>query len=223
MGAGSERQTRGSKMVLGFGTILEYFGLGDITGVDIFFAAMAVIGTILFIIYFILVLIGGVADGIADSIPFLDVNLEMDAEGVFHMLTIQGLLSFMMMFGIFGLAASQADQNSIVAILAGSIAGIASMWIVGKVFQAVASLETDGTVVHSEALGAKGTVYRRIEPGQTGQVQVEFQSALRTCNAVAEDETMRIETGKFVTVVGNISEMLIVRPLSVADAIVQEE
>ncbi len=181
------------------------------------------IGTILFIIYFILVLIGGVADGIADSIPFLDVNLEMDAEGVFHMLTIQGLLSFMMMFGIFGLAASQADQNSIVAILAGSIAGIASMWIVGKVFQAVASLETDGTVVHSEALGAKGTVYRRIEPGQTGQVQVEFQSALRTCNAVAEDETMRIETGKFVTVVGNISEMLIVRPLSVADAIVQEE
>ena len=210
-------------MVLGFGTILEYFGLGDITGVDVFFAAMAVIGTILFIIYFLLVMIGGVADGIADSIPFLDINLEMDAEGVFHMLTIQGLLSFMMMFGIFGLAASQADQNAIIAILAGSIAGVASMWIVGKVFQAVASLETDGTVVHSEAIGAKGTVYRRIEPGQIGQVQVEFQSALRTCNAVAEDDTMQLDTGKFVTVVGNISEMLIVRPLSISDAVVQEE
>lgn len=219
----SGQVVRGSKMVLGFGTILEYFGLGDITGVDVFFAAMAVIGTVLFIIYFLLVMIGGVADGIVDSIPFLDINLEMDAEGVFHMLTIQGLLSFMMMFGIFGLAASQANQNGIVAILAGSIAGIASMWIVGKVFQAVASLETDGTVVHSEALGAKGTVYRRIEPGQTGQVQVEFQSALRTCNAVAEDETMRIDTGKFITVVGNISEMLIVRPLSVSDAVRQEE
>jgi membrane protein implicated in regulation of membrane protease activity len=219
----SERNDRGSSMVLGFGTILEYFGLGDITGVDVFFAAMAVIGTILFIIYFLLVMIGGVADGIADSIPFLDINLEMDAEGVFHMLTIQGLLSFMMMFGIFGLAASQADQNAIIAILAGSIAGIASMWIVGKVFQAVASLETDGTVVHSQALGAKGTVYRRIEPGQTGQVQVEFQSALRTCNAVAEDDTMQLDTGKFVTVVGNISEMLIVRPLSISDAVVQEE
>ena len=218
-----EHKNRGSSMVLGFGTILEYFGLGDITGVDVFFAAMAVIGTILFIIYFLLVMIGGVADGIADSIPFLDINLEMDAEGVFHMLTIQGLLSFMMMFGIFGLAASQADQNAIIAILAGSIAGVASMWIVGKVFQAVASLETDGTVVHSEAIGAKGTVYRRIEPGQTGQVQVEFQSALRTCNAVAEDDTMRLDTGKFVTVVGNISEMLIVRPLSISDAVVQEE
>ena len=93
--------------MLGFSTILEFFGLGDISGIDVFFAAMAVIGTILFIIYFILVLIGGVADGIADAIPFLDVSFEMDAEGVFHMLTIQGLLSFMMMFGIFGLAVSQ--------------------------------------------------------------------------------------------------------------------
>jgi len=209
--------------MLGFSSIMDFFGLGDITGIDVFFAAMAVIGTVLFTIYFLLVLVGGVADGFLDAIPGLDINLEMDAEGVFHMLTIQGLLSFMMMFGIFGLAASQADQNAIIAILAGSIAGVASMWIVGKVFQAVASLETDGTVVHSEAIGAKGTVYRRIEPGQTGQVQVEFQSALRTCNAVAEDDTMRLDTGKFVTVVGNISEMLIVRPLSISDAVVQEE
>ena len=77
-------------MVLGFSTILEFFGLEDISGIDVFFAAMAVIGTILFIIYFALVLIGGVADGLADAIPFLDVNFEMDAEGVFHMLTIQG-------------------------------------------------------------------------------------------------------------------------------------
>ena len=39
-------------MVLGFSSILEFFGLGDISGIDVFFAAMAVIGTILFIIYF---------------------------------------------------------------------------------------------------------------------------------------------------------------------------
>ena len=39
-------------MVLGFSTILEFFGLGEISGIDVFFAAMAVIGTILFLIYF---------------------------------------------------------------------------------------------------------------------------------------------------------------------------
>ena len=210
-------------MVLGFSTILEFFGLEDISGIDVFFAAMAVIGTILFIIYFALVLIGGVADGIADAIPFLDVNFEMDAEGVFHMLTIQGLLSFMMMFGIFGLAVSQGDYGALPAIAAGTVTGLASMWMVGKVFQAIAGLETDGTVVHSQALGAKGTVYRTIMPGKSGQVQVEFQSALRTCEAVAEDETLKIETGKFVVVTGNVAETLVVKPLSISDAVAEEE
>ena len=210
-------------MVLGFNTILEYFGLGGITGIDVFFAAMAVIGTILFTIYFALVLLGGVAEGLADAIPFVDASFELDAEGVFHMLTIQGLLSFMMMFGIFGLAVSQGDYGALPAIMAGSIAGIASMWVVGKVFQAIAGLETDGTVVHNQAHGAKGTVYRTIKPGQSGQVQVEFQDALRTCEAVAEDETLTIETGKFILVVGNIAEVLVVRPLKVKDAMASEE
>jgi len=210
-------------MVLGFSSILEYFGWGDISGIDVFFAAMAVIGTILFMIYFALVLIGGVADGIADAIPFLDVNFEMDAEGVFHMLTIQGLLSFMMMFGIFGLAVSQGDYGALPAIAAGTITGLASMWMVGKVFQAIAGLETDGTVAHNQAHGAKGTVYRTIKPGQSGQIQVEFQDALRTCEAVAEDETLAIETGKFVIVTGSIGEILVVKPLKISDAIAEEE
>ena len=210
-------------MVLGFSTILEFFGLEGIEGIDVFFAAMAVIGTILFTIYFILVLMGGVAEGLADAIPFLDVSFEMDAEGVFHMLTIQGLLSFMMMFGIFGLAVSQGDYPAGLAIGAGSIAGLSSMWVVGKVFQAIAGLETDGTVVHNQAIGAKGTVYRTIRPGESGQIQVEFQDALRTCEAVAEDESLTIPTGKFVVVVGNIAEILVVKPLKVADAIAEEE
>ncbi len=210
-------------MVLGFSTILEFFGLEGIEGIDVFFAAMAIIGTVLFTIYFILVLIGGVADGIADAIPFFDVSFEMDAEGVFHMLTIQGLLSFMMMFGIFGLAVSQGDYPAGLAIGAGSIAGLSSMWIVGKVFQAIAGLETDGTVVHNQAIGAKGTVYRTIRPGISGQIQVEFQDALRTCEAVAEDEGLTIETGKFVVVTGNIAEILVVKPLKVADAMAEDE
>jgi hypothetical protein len=209
--------------MFGFSSILDYFGLGDISGIDLFFAGMAVVGTVLFIIYFALVLVGGVADGFVDAIPFLDINLEMDAEGVFHMLTIQGLLSFIMMFGIFGLAVSQSDYGSLPAIFVGTVAGISSMWMVGKVFQAIASLETDGTVIHSEAMGAKGTVYRTIRPGQSGEVQVEFQDALRTCEAVAEDEGLQIDTGKFVVVTGTIAEILVVKPLKVADAVDQQE
>ena len=97
------------------GDFLEMVGLGGITGVDVLFAAMAIIGTLLFIIYFLLILIGDFTGGLFD--------FEMDADGVFHLFTIQGLLSFIMMFGIFGLSVSQADQNAFVAIIAGTIAG----------------------------------------------------------------------------------------------------
>ena len=190
-----------------FGDFLELIGLGGITGVDILFADMAIVGTFLFIIYFLLILIGDFTGGMFD--------FEMDADGIFHLFTIQGLLSFIMMFGIFGLSVSQADQNAFVAIIAGTIAGTFSMYIVGKVFQMMASLEKDNTVEHAQAIGARGTVYRTIHPGKTGEVQVEYQGALRTESAVAKDETLKLETGKFVEVVDVITERLIVIPLDI--------
>ena len=190
-----------------FGDFLDLIGLGGITGVDVLFAAMAIVGTFLFIIYFLLILIGDFTGGMFD--------FEMDADGIFHLFTIQGLLSFIMMFGIFGLSVSQADQNAFIAIIAGTVAGTFSMYIVGKVFQMMASLEKDNTVEHSQAIGARGTVYRTINPGKTGEVQVEYQGALRTESAVAKDETLKLETGKFIEVVDVITERLIVIPLDI--------
>ena len=118
------------------GTVLGWFGLEGITGVDVLFAACAIIGTVLFILYFILVMITGAADGMLEVAGF---DFEMDAAGVFHMFTLQGLLSFIMMFGIFGLAVSQSgdNTNAVLAVLAGTAAGTASMYLVAKVFQAM--------------------------------------------------------------------------------------
>ena len=162
-------------------------------------------------------MIGGVADGALGAVG-VDIDLEMGAEGVFNMLTIQGLLSFLMMFGIFGLAVNMETEIPTLAILAGTIAGTISMWLIGKVFQMLKSLEVDATVQHNQAVGAQGQVYMTILPGQSGQVQVEFQSALRTCSAVLEDDTATLETGKFVEVIRTIGETLIVRELSLQES-----
>ena len=193
-------------------TILGFFGLEGISGVDVLFAACAIIGTILFLLYFVLVMLTGAADGMLEVAGF---DFEMDAAGVFHMFTLQGLLSFVMMFGIFGLAVSQSgdNTNAVLAVLAGTAAGTASMYVVAKVFQAMQSLESDGTVVHNKALGARGTVYRRIDPNKPGQVQVEFQGALRTRSARSDDEAATLETGSLIEVVDTIGEILIVAPL----------
>ena len=48
-----------------------------------------------------------------------------------------------------------------------------------------------------------------------GQVQVEYQGALRTESAMAKDESLKLETGKFVKVVDAIAERLIVVPLDI--------
>ena len=202
--------------------VLDLVGLGGITGIDILFAVMALIGTVLFLIYFILILIGGVADGVLEVAGF-DADFDMGAEGIFHKLTIQGILSFIMMFGISGLAVTQSDGGDLLAIAVAVVSGIFSMWIIGKVFQVMKSLEVDSTVKHSLAVGAQGKVYMEIKAGQTGQVQVEFQNAMRTCDAVLEDEKWSLDTGKFVEVVKVIGETLVVKPLSVASVMAEEE
>jgi len=193
-----------------FGDLLDFIGLGGITGIDILFAVMAIIGTVLFLIYFLLVLLFGFAD---DMLPF---DMDMSADGIFHLFTIQGILSFMMMFGIFGLAMTQADQHSLIAIIVGVLAGSISMYIVGKIFQMMKGLEMDNTIKYSEAIGAKGTVYRTINAGEHGQVQVEYQGALRTSDAVAQDDKLIIQTGKFIKVIDAIGETLIVEPLDIS-------
>ena len=202
--------------------ILDLVGLGAISGVDVLFAVMSIVGTFLFLIYFILILLGGVADGALEFAGF-ETDFDMGAEGIFHMLTIQGILSFIMMFGIAGLAVTQSGGADLIAIFVAAVSGFFSMYIIGKVFQVMKSLEVDGTVKHSLAVGAQGKVYMEIRAGETGQVQVEFQNAMRTCDAVLENETASLKTGKFIEVVKAIGETLIVKPLSVNTYVSEEE
>ena len=87
------------------------------------------------------------------------------------------------------------------------------MYIIGKVFDILRGLESDGNVVYSNAIGSKGRVYLTIPKGKDGQVQVEFQGALRTMTARAEDDTIEIGTGALIRVTDTIGDLLIVESL----------
>ena len=119
-------------MEISIPSFLDFIGLGSVSGIDILFAAMAVIGTTLFVIYFLLLIIGGFADGVLDGV--FGIDFDMDSGFAFELLTLQGILSFIMMFGIFGLAVSQANDSTLMAIGAGTLAGLVSMYIMGKVY-----------------------------------------------------------------------------------------
>lgn len=198
-------------MEISIPSFLDFIGLGSVSGIDILFAAMAVIGTTLFVIYFLLLIIGGFADGVLDGV--FGIDFDMDSGFAFELLTLQGILSFIMMFGIFGLAVSQANDSTLLAIGAGTLAGLVSMYIMGKVYHLFRGLESDGNVDHMNAIGAKGEVYVSIPAGEAGQVQVSYQNALRTMAARSKDPEMSIPSGAMIQVVDHLGSTLIVEPL----------
>ena len=189
-------------------SLFELVGLGDVSGIDMLFASSALIGGILLVLYFFLLMIGGIATDIFDGLFGIDVDMGADAS--FKALTFQGIMAFLMFFGLAGLYVTKSGGGPSPAILAGAIAGGASMYFTGKLFELFVNLQQDGTVELSEAIGAKGQVYLRISDEGVGQVTVEVNEAQRTFNAKSEDGA-GIATGDFIEVVDTIGEVLVVK------------
>ena len=179
------------------------------TGLEMVFGFCALIGSLLFLLYFGLVLIGGVFEGVVEGV--FDIDVDMGSDFSFKAITFQGVVAFVMMFGLVGLAVMQSTTNDTIAVFGGSVAGIMSMFAINKLFHMFYGLESDGTVQHNQAIGAKGLVTTRIRKGSPGEVQVTYQHALRTEAAVCEDEDMELNTGTMIEVVDVIGTRLIVK------------
>ena len=188
--------------------LFELVGLGDATGVELLFAASALVGGILFVLYFFLLMIGGIATDLFDGLFGIDVDMGADAS--FKALTFQGIMAFMMFFGLAGLYVLKSDGGPSMSVLAGAVAGGTSMYFTGKLFELFVTLQQDGTTDLSEAIGSKGQTYLRIGNNGVGQVTVDVNGAQRTYNAKSEDDAV-IGTGDFIEVVDVIGEVLVVK------------
>tara|TARA_Y100001970_G_scaffold293294_1_gene439118 strand:+ start:727 stop:1329 length:603 start_codon:yes stop_codon:yes gene_type:complete len=190
--------------------IFELLGFGEATGLELIFAASALVGGVLFLLWFALMMIGGVAADVFEGLLGLEGVGDLGADASFKALTFQGLMAFLMFFGLAGLYTMKATDTSTIAIGVGGAAGFASMWGTGKLFQLFITLQSDGTVEISEAVGANGTVYLRIPHDGAGQVQVNFGGSLRTMNAKSHDDA-EIGNGEFIEVVDTMGDVLIVK------------
>ncbi len=190
--------------------------LGDATGLELMFSAFALVGGFLFLVWFILLLLGGVAEGILEGVFGMEGFDAMSADGSFSALTFQGLMAFCMFFGLAGLwtlEVSSGDSANAMAVLVGGGAGLASMYVTSKIFQVFFSLEASGNIEMSDAIGQKGTVYLRIPEGGVGQVQIQLGGALKTYNAKAKDG-QGIATSDFIEVVDTLASTLVVQRTS---------
>ncbi|HIC50380.1 MAG: hypothetical protein CXX69_05270 [Candidatus Thalassarchaeum betae] len=190
--------------------IFELLGFGEATGLELLFAASALVGGILFLLWFALMMIGGFAADIFEGLLGMDGVGDLGADASFKALTFQGLMAFLMFFGLAGLYTLESTETQTLAIAVGGLAGFGSMYGTGKLFHLFIGLQSDGTVEISEAVGATGTVYLRIPQDGAGQVQVNFGGSMRTMKARSHDGA-EIGNGELVEVHDTVGQILVVK------------
>jgi hypothetical protein len=180
--------------------------MAGLTWIEIIYWASTIIGGTLFILRLVMMFIGGgLSDDGLDSA--LDTGGDVisgdhaDADISFKLLSLQGLTSFFMMFGLVGLALLKADVPVLLTVLGGMIAGLITVAISGLIFSQMKRLQTEGTINIQNTIGTDGSVYLTIPKNGTGQVQIIVQGSLKIFDAVSNTKNM-IATGEKVHVTG---------------------
>jgi hypothetical protein len=171
---------------------------------EVIYWASIIIGGTLFILRLGMMLLGG---GLSDDA--LDSAVDggdtagdhADADSSFKLLSVQGLTSFFLMFGLVGLALLRANLHELITIAGGTLAGLGMVAITGAIFTQMKRLQTEGTINIQNTVGSDGTVYLTIPKNGTGQVQVIAQGSLKIFDAVSANKN-QITTGEKVRVTG---------------------
>lgn len=167
---------------------------------EIFFMICAAIGGFFVFIKFILQLVGADTDTDISADTAIDVH-HLDSDEGFQLLSLYGLSSFFMMFGLVGLALYRQSKVGIsFSVIGAVVAGFISVWVIGKIFKAATRLQSSGTMQTSDAIGCKGTVYLTIPQGGVGRVTLNIRNHLREFDAVGAHGE-KIVTGTPIRVV----------------------
>ena len=173
---------------------------------EVIYWASTIIGGTLFILRLGMMLIGGGLsdDGLDSAVDAGAANVagdHADADISFKLLSVQGLTSFFMMFGLVGLALLRANLHVLITLLGGAIAGLVTVAVTGLIFSQMKRLQTEGTIKIQNTIGSDGTVYLTIPKNGTGQVQIIAQGSLKVFDAVSSNRS-QIATGEKVRVTG---------------------
>jgi len=185
----------------------------SIVATEMVFWVCAVGGTTFFVLRVALMLFAGIGDldaemdgdvGDLDAGHDLgadgDVHSDMDGSNVaFKLLSLNAITGFFMMFGWVGLAGfRQYGWGSALSTLAGSVAGIITMFLTGLLFQQARRLVSSGANFKvSDTLNLEGSVYTRIPAQGRGKVNIVVGDLTRELDAVSEDG---VDIDSFVSV-----------------------
>ena len=180
--------------------------MAGLTWIEIIYWASTIVGGTLFILRVIMMFIGGgvsddAIDSAIDSGGDFSAGDHVEADVSFKLMSVQGLTSFFMMFGLVGLALLEAGLPVFVTVLGGMLAGLVTVAVTGLIFTQMKRLQTEGTINIQNTVGTQGSVYLTIPKNGTGQVQIIAQGSLKIFDAVSNSKAV-IATGEKVQVIG---------------------
>jgi membrane protein implicated in regulation of membrane protease activity len=202
----------------------EYFS--NLNGMEKFFTICAMLGGVFFLIRIILQFAGVGGHGDLDNVggggemvttditsghvPDSGTANHSNADVSFRLLSLQGLTAFFLMFGLVGLAMmKQSRMTEVWAIMGSTLAGLGTVWLIGKIFTSMKNLQASGNIDLRHALGQEGVVYLTIPEDDTGKVQVTVQGQLKIYDAATGDKSS-IKTGEPVKVVRVVGTSLLI-------------
>ena len=181
-------------------------------GVETFFLICAVIGAVFVLVRLALLFVGVGHDmdtDLGSGGHDFDAH-HADSDMGFKILSLHSLTSFLMMFGLVGLALyRQSHVGTFISMVGASLAGLGSVWIIGKLFLLGIRLQARGTISIDSTVGAQGKVYLNIPENGTGRVLINVRNSLREYDATSSDN-QAIPTGKPVRVVWVDGNVLVV-------------
>lgn len=172
------------------------------------FAVPALVGTVLFLIRIVMLLVGGGHMGDFHAGDAGGVHMggaadhHSDSSEAFKAVSLQSIIAFMMGFGWAALGAYRGSQlSTLLSIAIGIGGGVAMVWLLGIMLKGMYDLQSSGNIDIHAAVGQEGDVYLTVPcRGEgRGQVRVTLQARQRIWNAITDGEALPTSTRVRVT------------------------
>ena len=160
-------------------------------------------------VYGICALVGGGLFLIIMALMFIGIEFDLDAltDGSGHV-SLHGISGFFTLFGLVGLYLDSQGYGVLVSSMGGIGAGGVMFLAVSRIIMAMRDLESSGNITVDQTVGAKGSVYAEILPGESGAVTIFIDERERRYDAVT-DEPAGLKTGDLIEVKEVISGSLL--------------
>ena len=149
----------------------------------IWFSAVALAGTGIFVLRLLLLLVGvGDLDG-------GDFDIGAEGDPSIGLLSINGIAGILMGFGYGALISYRSiGWDFLPSIGVGVVCGLAVGWVIAMMFHSMQKLETSGNIDSTDAVGKSAAVYTRIpeDPNGRGRVRVIIDGRMRYYPARSE-------------------------------------